>query len=346
MSERDDDGLGCPVPLSQYERVVLAHGGGGRVTRALVQSLFRPALESPELLEDHDGAIVTLEGPVAITTDGFTVRPLFFPGGDLGALAVHGTVNDLACCGARPELLTVSFVLEEGLSLATLSTLVRSMGEAARGVGVRVVAADTKVVERGRGDGVYVSVTGLGRVRVPLSPRRVQSGDAVIVSGPVGDHGIAVLAAREEVRVGTDVVSDQAEIASLVHALLDEGIGLRVARDPTRGGLATVLVELAQAARATIVLEEPRVPVRPGVRDACELLGFDPLYVACEGRAVLFVPEPEAERALAIARRFHPDAARIGAVTAGPPGLVVARNAFGAERVLDLLSGEQWPRIC
>ncbi|MBX7193293.1 MAG: hydrogenase expression/formation protein HypE [Sandaracinaceae bacterium] len=334
------------MPFSQYDRVVLAHGGGGRATRSLVESLFRAALDSPELREDHDGAIVSLEGPVAITTDGFTVRPLFFPGGDLGALAVHGTVNDLACCGARPELLTVSFVLEEGLALTTLARLVRSMGEAARAVGARVIAGDTKVVERGKGDGVYVSVTGLGRVRRALSPRNVRDGDVVIVSGPVGDHGIAVLVAREDVRLGTEIASDQGEIASLVHELLDEGVALHVARDPTRGGLATVLVEIARTAGVSIVLEEPSVPVRSAVSDACELLGLDPLYVACEGRVVLFVAPEHAERALAIARRFQPDAARIGVVTEGPSGLVLAKNAFGGERVLELLSGEQLPRIC
>ncbi|GAB4197179.1 MAG: hydrogenase expression/formation protein HypE [Sandaracinaceae bacterium] len=346
MSDREDEGLGCPVPFSAYERVVLAHGGGGRATLRLIESLFLPCFDTPELREGNDGAVVALEGPIAITTDAFTVRPLFFPGGDIGSLAIHGTVNDLACCGARPELCTVSFVLEEGLALATLERIARSMAEAARACGVRVVSGDTKVVERGRGDGVYVSVTGLGRVRAPLSPRAVRPGDVVIVSGPIGDHGIAVLVAREEVRVGTEVTSDSGEIASLVHALLDESVALRAVRDPTRGGLATVLCEIARTADVAIALDEAAVPVRAGVADACELLGLDPLYVACEGRAVLFVAPEDAARALAVARRFHPEAARVAEVLAEPRATVIAQNPFGAERVLDLLSGEQLPRIC
>jgi hydrogenase expression/formation protein HypE len=346
VSDAEDEGPGCPVPFSAYERVVLAHGGGGRATLRLIESLFLPRFDTPELREANDGAVVALEGPVAITTDAFTVRPLFFPGGDIGSLAIHGTVNDLACCGARPELCTVSFVLEEGLALATLDRIARSMAEAARACGVRVVAGDTKVVERGRGDGVYVSVTGLGRVRAPLSPRAVRPGDVVLVSGPVGDHGIAVLVAREEVRLGTEVTSDSGEIASLVHALFDEGVALRAVRDPTRGGLATVLCEIARTADVAIALDEAAVPVRDGVADACELLGLDPFYVACEGRAVLFVAPEDAARALAVAQRFQPEAARIGEVVAEPRATVIARNPFGAERVLDLLSGEQLPRIC
>jgi hydrogenase expression/formation protein HypE len=342
----DDEGPGCPVPFSGYDRVVLAHGGGGRATLRLIESLFLPRFDSPELREANDGAVIALEGPLAVTTDAFTVRPLFFPGGDIGSLAIHGTVNDLACCGARPEVCTVSFVLEEGLPLATLDRIARSMAEAARACGVRIVAGDTKVVERGRGDGVYVSVTGLGRVRERLAPSRVRPGDAVIVSGPVGDHGVAVLVAREDVRLGSEVRSDSGEIASLVHALFDEGVRLHAVRDPTRGGLATVLCEVARTAGVSITLDEPAVPVRPGVADACELLGLDPLYVACEGRAVLFVDPADAARALEVARRFEPGAALVGRTSNSPAGTVIARGPFGGERVLDLLSGEQLPRIC
>jgi hydrogenase expression/formation protein HypE len=343
---KDDEGLSCPVPFSGYERVVLAHGGGGRATRRLVHELFQRHLGSPELREENDGAVVELSGSVAVTTDAFTVRPLFFPGGDIGSLAIHGTVNDLAACGARPELCTASFVLEEGLPLATLDRIVASMARAAEAAGVRVIAGDTKVVERGKGDGVYIGMTGLGRVRAPLAPRRVREGDVVLVSGPIGDHGIAVLVAREDVRLGTEVTSDAGSIAPLVHALLDAGVALHAVRDPTRGGLATVLVEIAASAGLELRLDEPSVPVRPAVADACELLGLDPLYVACEGRAVLFVAAEDAPRALAVAQALEPGAARIGEVRRGTPGLVVACNAFGGERVLDLLSGEQLPRIC
>ncbi len=342
----DREGLACPVPFSSYDRVVLAHGGGGRATLRLIESLFVPLFDSPELRQANDGAVLSLAGPIAVTTDAFTVRPLFFPGGDIGSLAVHGTVNDLACCGARPEALTVTFVLEEGLPLATLERIARSMAEAARACGVRIVAGDTKVVERGKGDGVYVSMTGLGTVREALAPSRARAGDRVLVSGPVGDHGIAVLIAREDVRLESEVRSDSGEIASLVHALLDEGIEVHTVRDPTRGGLATALCEIARTAGLGMRLDEVSIPVRREVADACELLGLDPYYVACEGRAVVLVAPRDAERALAVLRRFHPQAQLIGEVLEEPRGVVLARGAFGGERVLDLLHGEQLPRIC
>lgn len=341
-----NDGPSCPAPFSGYDRVVLAHGGGGRATLRLIETLFRRAFDSEELREAHDGAVLYLDGPTAVCTDGFTVRPLFFQGGDIGSLAVHGVVNDLACCGARPTALTVSFILEEGLELAVLDRVAQSMGAAARACGVRVVAGDTKVVERGHGDGVYIACTGIGRVRTKLAPKAIRAGQSVIVSGAIGEHGIAVLKARGELRFDADVRSDSREIASLVHALLDAGIALRCARDPTRGGLATALCELARTAGVGVVVEESRVPIGESVRDACELLGLDPMYVACEGRVVLFVDREDEARALEIARTFDGDAAVIGQVTDDPDALVVARDAFGGERVIDLLSGEQLPRIC
>ena len=344
MSAQDDP-LACPAPWSAYDKIVLAHGGGGRATLRLVEDVFARAFDSDELRQSHDGAVLSLEAPIAVSTDAFTVRPLFFPGGDIGSLAVHGSVNDLACCGARPSALTAAFVLEEGLPLATLVRVVQSMASAAKRCGVRVVAGDTKVVERGRCDGMYIAVTGLGTVRAPLAPAQIRAGQHVLVSGPVGDHGIAVLLARGDLRLDAEIESDSGEVSSLVHALIDAGVRLACARDATRGGLATVLCELARTARVDIEVEEQRIPVRPVVADACELFGLDPLYVACEGRVALFVEAEDADRALSIMRRFDAQAADIGAVREGS-GVVLSRGPFGGERVLDLLSGEQLPRIC
>ncbi|MAT25472.1 MAG: hydrogenase expression/formation protein HypE [Sandaracinus sp.] len=341
------EGLSCPVPWSRYERVTLAHGGGGRLTRQLVDQLFKPAFESPELEAELDGARLALGGPVAVTTDAFTVRPLVFPGGDIGSLAVHGSVNDLAMCGARPRALTASFVLEEGLPLATLERLVRSMGEAARAAGVRVVAGDTKVVERGKGDGVYIAVTALGETLAEVGPDRIEVGDRVLLSGPVGDHGTAVLLAREGLPLPEGLVSDSADVSPAALALLEAGLAVRCLRDPTRGGLATVAAELAAKSGHGVRLDAP-LPVRPEVADACELVGLDPLYVACEGRFVAFVAPEDAERALAILRAHEVarGAPLVGEVVGEHPGVATLRSELGAERVLDLLSGEPLPRIC
>jgi hydrogenase expression/formation protein HypE len=317
----------------------------------LVRELFVAAFDNPWLAAGHDGAVLEpCSGKLAITTDAFTVHPLFFPGGDIGSLSVHGTVNDLAMCGARPRHLTASFVLEEGLPLEDLRRIVGSMADAARRCGVTVVAGDTKVVERGKGDGVFIAVTGVGRVesRTPIAPSRVRPGDAVLVSGPVGDHGVAVMTAREGIGIEADLVSDSAPVAAAVLALLDAGVDVHCLRDPTRGGLATVLCEIAAAAGIGVHVIEEAIPVRPAVADACELLGLDPLYVACEGRFMAFVPEAESERALAILRATpgSEQASRIGRATSDHPGTVVLESALGGERVLDMLSGEQLPRIC
>lgn len=342
--------LSCPVPFSDYERVVLAHGGGGRVMHRLIDELFVAAFASPSLRAQHDGAIVEASGRLAITTDGFTVRPLFFPGGDIGSLAVHGTVNDLVSCGALPSHMTVSFILEEGLALETLRRVVESMARAAQGAGVAIVAGDTKVVERGKGDGIYIGATGIGPVvtRDEVTPARVRPGDAVIVTGPVGDHGVAVMLEREGIAIESTLASDSAATTPQLRALLDASVDVHCLRDPTRGGLATVLNEIASAARVGVRAEEPAIPVRAEVADACELLGLDPLYVACEGRLVAFVPESDAARALDALRRApgSESAARIGTVVADGAGTVVLKGAFGGDRVLDLLSGEQLPRIC
>lgn len=345
----DPDSLSCPTPLGRYERVVLAHGGGGRVMHRLIESMFRARFAGAGAPHAHDAATFELAGRVALTTDSFTVRPLFFPGGDIGKLAVTGTVNDLAMAGARARQMSAAFVLEEGLLLADLERIVESMARCAREADVAIVTGDTKVVERGKGDGVFITTAAVGEVISPhpIEPRRVGPGDAVIVSGPVGDHGIAVLSRREGIAFGTDLVSDVAPIAGAALALVLEGLDVRCMRDPTRGGLATTLCEIAEAARVGIRVDEVRVPIRAGVADACELLGLDPLYVPSEGRFVAFVADADAERALDVLRREGcPDASRIGAVVPGHAGTVVLAAPTGGERVLDMLSGEQLPRIC
>lgn len=336
----------CPVPLGAYERVVLAHGAGGRVAARLVRELFVAAFDDPALHEGHDAATLSLSGEVAVTTDAFTVSPLFFPGGDLGSLAVHGTVNDLACAGAEPLAMTVAFVLEEGLELATLARLVRSLAQAARSVPIRIVAGDTKVVERGRGDGVYLTCTGLGRVRRRLAPDRLEDGLAILVSGPLGDHGTAVLLARDPALAQADLQSDAASTWPLARALLDAGIDLRCLRDPTRGGLVAVAHELA-GAHHSFEFEQDAIPIRPEVADVCELLGLDPLHVASEGRLVAFVAEADADRALGCWRAVGAlQAARIGTVRKRRDAPVILRTALGSERVLDLPAGAPLPRIC
>jgi len=316
--------------------------------RDLIDGLFARILANPDLETARDGAVLELPGRLVVTTDAFVVSPLFFPGGDIGRLAVCGTVNDLAMCGARPHHLAVSFVLEEGLLLADLERIVESMAAAAREAGVTVVTGDTKVVERGKGDGVFITTTGLGTLLADTAPgpRQIRSGDVLLVSGPVGDHGMAVMSVREGLGHQTPLTSDVAPVAGTVLALVEAGIDVRCLRDPTRGGLASTLCELATEAKTSLLLREKDIPVRSEVADACELLGLDPLYVACEGRFVAAVAAAHAGRALELLHeRGCSGAAIIGEATEGPPR-VVLENAFGSRRVVDLLTGEQLPRIC
>jgi hydrogenase expression/formation protein HypE len=319
--------------------------------RELIEREFLPAFASPAAAPRHDSAVVSLAGcRVAFTTDSYVVHPRVFPGGDIGTLAVYGTVNDLAMAGARPAHLSVGFVLEEGLALEELRSVVRSMRSAAAACGVALVTGDTKVVDRGKADGLFISTAGIGVVAdgIEIHPRRVRPGDAVVLSGDVGRHGVAVLSMREGLAFETPIVSDCAPLAPLVAALLEAGVDVRCLRDPTRGGLATALGEIALDAEVAIEIDEAMVPVDDGVSGACELLGLDPLYVACEGRMVAFVPAGEAERAVAVLRRhtLGAGAVRIGRVGDGPAGMVTMRTRLGACRLLDLLSGEQLPRIC
>jgi len=335
----------CPVPIDD-DVVVLAHGGGGRKMRRLLDEIIVPAFASRELLERHDAAVLATEGAhVAFTTDSYGITPLEFPGGYIGRLAICGTVNDLACAGARPSWISVAFVLEEGLPIATLRRIVASMQRTAAEVGAAIVTGDTKVVERGKGDGMFITTSGVGRIRpgAALRPSRVRERDAVIVTGDIGRHGIAILSVRQGLRFDTAIESDCAPLASLVFALLDAGIDLHCARDLTRGGLCAALDEIATSAELGISIDEIAIPVHETIAGACELLGMDPIHVACEGRMALFLPEGEVERAMAV---LPEGAARVGTVTRSNPGAVTLRTAFGPERVLDLPLGEQLPRIC
>lgn len=340
----------CPVP-GGYDHVVLGHGGGGRLTDELVRTIFLPALGNAVLDALEDQATLALEGGrIAITTDAFVVRPLFFPGGDIGRLAVCGTVNDLAVGGAIPRWLTASFILEEGLPLETLARAVSSMRRAADEAGVLVVAGDTKVVDRGKGDGIFVSTSGVGIVPpgVELSASRARPGDRVIVSGTLGDHGVAILSVREGLAFESEIESDCAPLGGLARALLDACPGVRAMRDPTRGGLAAVLHELARASSVSFTIDERAIPLRDDVRGACELFGLDPLHVASEGRLVAIVDPAHADSALS-ALRAHPlgeRAAIVGEVKERSAVAVGIRSVLGETRVVASLSGELLPRIC
>jgi len=351
-----DFALRCPVPLGDHDTVQLAHGGGGRLMQGLIEGLFLPAFggrssqHGPAAVV-HDSAVLPSSGArLAFTTDSFVVSPLFFPGGDIGKLAVYGTVNDLAMAGARPEWLSVGMILEEGLSMDVLRRVVESMGAAADEAGVRIVTGDTKVVDRGKGDGLFINTAGLGTVaqRVDVSPARVEPGDAILVSGDLGRHGIAIMSVREGLQFEAALESDCASLAGLVADLLASGCDVHCLRDLTRGGLASALNEIAGQARVGIELDGAALPVCEPVAGACELLGLDPLYVANEGRLAAFVPAEAAEAALEIMRNQPgaADPAIIGRATEEHPGTVEVKSLLGGGRILDMLSGEQMPRIC
>ncbi|AKJ68445.1 hypothetical protein PATSB16_24770 [Pandoraea thiooxydans] len=349
MSDSSFTAPACPLPAGASDIIELAHGGGGRLTCRLIDDIFRPAFGLAPDDFTHDGAELGIDGArLAFTTDSYVVRPLFFPGGDIGSLAVNGTVNDLAMCGAQPLYLSVGLILEEGLPIDDLRRVAASMRQAALAAGVRIVTGDTKVVERGKGDGLYVNTAGVGLLRAPrpIAPRRVRPGDTVILSGDIGRHGVAILAVREALGFETEITSDCAPLAAAVLDLIDGGVELHCLRDLTRGGLATGLIEIARDANVTIELDEDRIAVAEPVRGACEILGLDPLYVANEGRFVAVVPADHAERALAHLRRFDAQAAAIGRVIAPERASGVHLATLGGLRELDWLSGEQLPRIC
>lgn len=341
----------CPVPISRYEHVLLAHGGGGRLMHRLLEEIFLPAFDNPTLRTRHDGAtLVWSSERLAFTTDAYVVRPLFFPGGDIGTLAVNGTVNDLAMCGARPLAMAAAFILEEGLPMETLQRVVQSMRSAAAAVGVSFVTGDTKVVDRGRADGLYITTTGLGHIAegIQISPTQIRTGDRILLNGDLGRHGVAIMAVREGLAFETTITSDCAPLVEPVFRLIEAGVQVRCLRDLTRGGLATALVELAETTGMDLLVDEAAVPVSEEVQGACEILGLDPLHVANEGRFLAVVAPEDADRAVALLQQHAPElnAAVIGQVRGPGQGQVTLRSRIGAPRILDMFSGEQLPRIC
>ena len=341
----------CPAPILQHETVQMAHGAGGRLSQTLMQRVFMPHLHNAFLdLLDDQAKLDLPGGRTAFTTDTYVVSPVFFPGGNIGELAVNGTVNDLAVGGAKPMYLSAGFVLEEGFSLVELETIVRSMAEAARKAGVMIVTGDTKVVGKGQCDKIFINTSGVGTVRegLALSCRNLQPGDSIILSGTVGDHGMAIMTSREGLSFQSRIASDCAALNSMISAVLDLVPAVHAMRDPTRGGVAATLNELAASSSVGIEIDETTIPVKPDVRGACELLGIDPLHVANEGKLVLAVASEDAEKVVEVLRSFEPgrDAVIIGSVVDDHPGMVVMRTAFGSRRIIDLPLGEQLPRIC
>jgi hydrogenase expression/formation protein HypE len=349
------EGAVCPPPVYQRDRIVMGHGSGGKLSHDLIAKLFLPLLDNPVLHAGDDAGVVDVDfgqptGRLAISTDSHVVWPLFFPGGDIGRLAVCGTVNDVAMMGATPAYLTAGFILEEGLEFSLIERVVASMREAAAEAGVQIVAGDTKVVQKGKADGLYINTTGAGILVTgrSIGGSNARPGDVVILSGPIGDHGIAVLSARGELGFDADVHSDIAPLNHLVAAMLDASDHIHVLRDPTRGGVATTLNEIAAQSQVGITLRESGIPVRPAVRAACEMLGFDPLYIANEGKLIAIVGREDADRILAAMRstRYGEESVIIGEVQSEPRGRVLMKTAIGSSRIVDVLMGEMLPRIC
>ena len=351
MRNVNPEDFSCPLPIMEYETIQLAHGSGGRLSAELVSRFFLPRFGNETLNRLEDQAVVDFpQGRLALTTDSFVVDPLFFPGGDIGDLAINGTVNDVCMSGAMPLYLAAAFILEEGLLMATLHRVLLSMEKAARTAGVQIVTGDTKVVNRGCCDKLFITTTGVGRVPegVNISAANLKIGDKIILSGTIADHGMAILTSREGLSFASRVQSDTAALNGMVQEMLHVSPFIHAMRDPTRGGLATTLNEFAASSKVGIMLEEAAIPVRPEVRGACEVLGIDPMYVANEGKLVAVVPAEIADRVVA-AMRSHPlgrEAAIIGEVVADNPGLVAMRTALGAHRIIDMPVGEQLPRIC
>ncbi len=354
MTDRDSvdhsGGFSCPVPLSRHAVVTMAHGGGGTIMKRLVDG-FVEAFGGPAPGDRHDGAVLDPPvGRIAFTTDSYVIDPIFFPGGDIGSLAVHGTVNDLAVCGAIPLWLSAGLILGEGFPLESLRRVVESMADAARRCGVKLVTGDTKVVGHAGCDGIYINTAGIGSVPsgVDVRPANVQPGDGIVVSGDIGRHGMAIMCAREGIGLETGIESDSAPIHGMVRKILESGMPVRCMRDLTRGGLAAALSEIASDSATDFVIEEPSVPVEGQVRAACELLGFDPLHVANEGRFVAFVPGDAAADLVRLMASLDPAGrpASIGAVTGRGRGVVSLRSSLGTTRTMPVLSGEQLPRIC
>lgn len=347
----DFEGWNCPLPLRDHPNIILGHGGGGKLSAELIEHLFLPAFQNDLLGNLGDSTVLNLnDGHLAMSTDSFVVRPLFFPGGNIGELAINGTVNDISMSGAKPLYLSAGFILEEGLPLDTLGRIVDSMAAAAKAAGVLLVTGDTKVVDKGHGDGVYINTSGIGLVPegVDIGPHRATPGDVVLLSGTIGDHGMAIMSVREGLEFETTIESDTAALNGLVAVMLAASPAIHVLRDPTRGGVASSLNEIAQRSGVGIQIDENKIPVNPAVRSACELLGMDPIFVANEGKLLAIVPADSAEAVLEAMHR-HPlgrQAAIIGRVVEQHPGMLVARTGIGGTRVVPMQIGEQLPRIC
>jgi hydrogenase expression/formation protein HypE len=344
-------GLACPIPISEYEKILLAHGGGGTLSHQLIQKMFFSQLDNPLLNTGHDGAIFKITGSkMAFSTDSYVVRPIFFPGGDIGELAVNGTVNDLAMCGAKPLYLSLGFIIEEGLPMEDLWKIVQSISQTAKECGVEVVTGDTKVVDRGKGDKIFINTSGVGVVYdgVDVSPQRIQAGDKILLSGKIAEHGIAILSAREEFDFETDVKSDTVPLNGLVESIINICPEIHVMRDPTRGGVSSALNEIAESANLGIYIEEDTIPIADPIKAICEILGLDPLYIANEGKLLAIVPENKAAIVLKTMQehQYGKDSRIIGEVTSDNPGKVIMKTSIGSHRIVDMLSGEQLPRIC
>ncbi len=343
--------LNCPVPYSDYKKILLAHGSGGTLTHELITKLFVSQFDNPKLNVLHDSAVLNINGSkLAFTTDSYVVNPVFFPGGNIGSLAVNGTVNDLAMCGAKPLYISAGFIIEEGFSVEDLNLITQTMRKAADLAGVEIVTGDTKVVEHGKGDGIFINTAGIGIIRegIEILPKNCKPGDVILINGKIAEHGIAIMSKRQGFEFETEIVSDCAALNELVEEILNATQNIHMMRDPTRGGVATVLNEVASSSGCGIFIGENSIPISEQVKGACEILGFDPLYVANEGKLIVFVSPNDAEKVLNIMKN-HPlgkDSAMLGIVTADNPGKVIIKTSIGTTRIVDMLSGEQLPRIC
>jgi hydrogenase expression/formation protein HypE len=344
-------GLQCPIPKNDYDRVLLAHGGGGTLSHQLISKMFFPHFDNELLNEQHDSAIINIEkGKLAFTTDSYVVQPIFFPGGNIGDLAVNGTINDLTAAGAKPLYISVGFIIEEGLLMEELWQIVQSIKRAADIAGVKIVTGDTKVVDKGKGDKIFINTSGIGVIKdgINISPKNCVPGDKIILSGRIADHGITIMAAREGLEFDTTIKSDTAPLNRLFETIEHLGEKIHVMRDPTRGGIASTLNEIAETANVGVLIEEEKIPLNGEVDAACEILGLDPLYIANEGKMIFIVSEDSAHEILSVIRSHElgKDAEIIGTVTGDDPGMVIMKTTIGSKRVVDMISGEQLPRIC
>ncbi len=343
--------LSCPIPKSDYDRILLAHGGGGTLSHRLISKLFYPQFANEILDQQHDSGVFQInESRLAFTTDSYVVHPIFFPGGDIGSLAVNGTINDLSMAGAKPLFISAAFIIEEGFEIEELWKIVLSMEKAAKEAGVKIITGDTKVVDRGKGDKIFINTSGIGTVPegVNISPQNCLPGDVIILSGKIAEHGVAIMSSRENLEFETTIKSDSAPLNGLVEKILHASKEIHVMRDPTRGGIASTLNEIAMTAKIGILIEEEKIPISEEVKGACEILGLDPLYIANEGKLIAFVPENKAAEVLEAMRSHHlgKEACIIGKVVLSDPETVIMKTSIGSTRIVDMMSGEQLPRIC